>query len=161
MREDGPVSRESLWRAPRAEAPVDASVTLPGSKSITNRALILAALASGPSTITGALRSRDTDLMIQGLRALGVAITATPDAATGTTLHVVPGPMTGAAVDCGLAGTVMRFLPPAAALAEGTVAVDGDEQARFSTRCARSAPTSTVTRCRSPCTVTVACAAGR
>ncbi|XVA00676.1 3-phosphoshikimate 1-carboxyvinyltransferase [Prescottella equi] len=130
MREDGPVSRESLWRAPRAEAPVDASVTLPGSKSITNRALILAALASGPSTITGALRSRDTDLMIQGLRALGVAITATPDAATGTTLHVVPGPMTGAAVDCGLAGTVMRFLPPAAALAEGTVAVDGDEQAR-------------------------------
>ncbi|WP_031937400.1 3-phosphoshikimate 1-carboxyvinyltransferase [Prescottella defluvii] len=124
------MSRDSLWTAPRAEAPVDASVTLPGSKSITNRALILAALASGPSTITGALRSRDTDLMIQGLRALGVSITATPDAATGTTLHVVPGPMTGGVVDCGLAGTVMRFLPPVAALAAGTVAIDGDEQAR-------------------------------
>ncbi|MFM1728088.1 3-phosphoshikimate 1-carboxyvinyltransferase [Prescottella soli] len=124
------MSRESLWRAPRADVPVNASVTLPGSKSITNRALILAALASGPSTITGALRSRDTDLMIQGLQALGVSITATPDAATGTTLRVVPGPMTGGAVDCGLAGTVMRFLPPVAALADGTVAIDGDEQAR-------------------------------
>ncbi|RVW04597.1 3-phosphoshikimate 1-carboxyvinyltransferase [Rhodococcus spongiicola] len=124
------MSRENLWRAPRAVAPVNASVTLPGSKSITNRALILAALASGPSTITGALRSRDTDLMIQGLRALGISITAAPDAATGTTLHVVPGPMTGGSIDCGLAGTVMRFLPPVAALADGTVAVDGDEQAR-------------------------------
>ncbi len=105
--------------------------------------------------------------MIQGLRALGVAITATPDAATGTTLHVVPGPMTGAAVDCGLAGTVMRFLPPAAALAEAPSPSTATSRpapgrwARFSTRCAGSAPTSTVTRCRSPCTVTVACAAGR
>ncbi|RVW05268.1 3-phosphoshikimate 1-carboxyvinyltransferase [Rhodococcus xishaensis] len=124
------MSRENLWRAPRAVAPVNASVTLPGSKSITNRALILAALASDPSTITGALRSRDTDLMIRGLRALGISITATPDAATGTTLHVVPGPMTGGSIDCGLAGTVMRFLPPVAALADGSVAIDGDEQAR-------------------------------
>lgn len=117
----------SLWRAPRAEAPVDASVILPGSKSITNRALILAALAAGPSTITGALRSRDTDLMIGALRQLGVSITDRDD---GTTLDVVPGLLHGGTVDCGLAGTVMRFLPPLAALADGAVAFDGDEQAK-------------------------------
>ncbi|MFF0816514.1 3-phosphoshikimate 1-carboxyvinyltransferase [Rhodococcus sp. NPDC003318] len=118
----------SLWRAPLAESPVHATVTLPGSKSITNRALILAALADGPSTITGALRSRDTDLMIDGLRGLGVRIDEVDG--TPTTLRVTPGPLHGAAVDCGLAGTVMRFLPSAAALAAGTVSFDGDEQAR-------------------------------
>ena len=64
----------SYWSAPRAATPVDATVTVPGSKSITNRALVLAALADGPSTITGALRSRDTDLMIGAVRALGVAV---------------------------------------------------------------------------------------
>ncbi|PTR44430.1 3-phosphoshikimate 1-carboxyvinyltransferase [Rhodococcus sp. OK611] len=117
----------SLWRAPVAASPVHASVTLPGSKSITNRALILAALASGPSTITGALRSRDTDLMIDALRALGVRI---DDGDEPTTLRVTPGPLGSAAVDCGLAGTVMRFLPPLAALSDGTVEFDGDEQAR-------------------------------
>ncbi|MGW0175422.1 3-phosphoshikimate 1-carboxyvinyltransferase [Rhodococcus sp. NPDC003322] len=117
----------SLWRAPLAESPVHATVTLPGSKSITNRALILAALASGPSTVTGTLRSRDTDLMIDGLRSLGVDIT---EVGSPTTLRVTPGALHGGAVDCGLAGTVMRFLPPVAALADGVVAFDGDEQAR-------------------------------
>ncbi|MGW6694557.1 3-phosphoshikimate 1-carboxyvinyltransferase [Rhodococcus sp. NPDC054953] len=117
----------SLWRAPRAVSPVHATVTLPGSKSITNRALILAALADGPSTVTGTLRSRDTDLMIDALRALGVDIT---ELDSPTTLRVTPGPLHGAGVDCGLAGTVMRFLPPVAAFADGAVAFDGDEQAR-------------------------------
>ena len=117
----------SLWNAPRAEAPVVATVALPGSKSITNRALILAALADGPSTLTGALRSRDTDLMIDALRTLGIRIETAGD---DTTLRVTPGPLRGGAVDCGLAGTVMRFLPPVAALADGTVDFDGDEQAR-------------------------------
>ncbi|OUS96233.1 3-phosphoshikimate 1-carboxyvinyltransferase [Rhodococcus sp. NCIMB 12038] len=117
----------SLWNAPRAEAPVVATVALPGSKSITNRALILAALADGPSTLTGALRSRDTDLMIDALRTLGIRIETAGD---DTTLRVTPGPLRGGAVDCGLAGTVMRFLPPVAALADGTVQFDGDEQAR-------------------------------
>ncbi|MCQ4121432.1 3-phosphoshikimate 1-carboxyvinyltransferase [Rhodococcus tibetensis] len=117
----------SLWKAPRAEAPVVATVVLPGSKSITNRALILAALAEGPSTLTGALRSRDTDLMIDALRTLGTTIEAQGDA---TTLRVTPGPLRGGSVECGLAGTVMRFLPPVAALASGTVRFDGDEQAR-------------------------------
>lgn len=117
----------SLWSAPRAQAPVDAVVTLPGSKSITNRALILAALADGPSTITGALRSRDADLMIAALRDLGIGVEEAGDA---TTLRVTPGPLRGGEVDCGLAGTVMRFLPPLAAMADGIVHFDGDEQAR-------------------------------
>ncbi|WP_435531079.1 3-phosphoshikimate 1-carboxyvinyltransferase [Rhodococcus spelaei] len=120
--------RVSLWRAPLAESPVHATVTLPGSKSITNRALILAAIAAGPSTVTGALRSRDTDLMIDALRALGVGIDEVDGSPT--TLRVTPGPLGAATVDCGLAGTVMRFLPPVAALADGLVSFDGDEQAR-------------------------------
>ena len=100
-------------------------MTLPGSKSITNRALTLAALADGPSTITGALRSRDADLMIGALRTLGVQI----DGAE-SILAVVPGDLTGGRVDCGLAGTVMRFLPAVAALALGRSTFDGDPQAR-------------------------------
>jgi 3-phosphoshikimate 1-carboxyvinyltransferase len=122
MGEDG---RVSFWPAPHVDVPVHATVTLPGSKSITNRALILAALAEGPSTITGALRSRDTNLMIGALRAMGAVIEG-----DGDTLTVTPGPLGGGTVDCGLAGTVMRFLPPVAALASGNVAFDGDEQAR-------------------------------
>jgi len=102
-------------------------VTLPGSKSITNRALILAALADGPSTLTGALRSRDTDLMIGALRTLGTTVTERDG---GTTLDVTPGALRGGEVACGLAGTVMRFVPPLAALADGDVRFDGDEQAR-------------------------------
>ncbi|MCJ0890559.1 3-phosphoshikimate 1-carboxyvinyltransferase [Rhodococcus sp. ARC_M5] len=125
MREDGQVSN---WTAPAAVAPVDATVTLPGSKSITNRALIIASLATGSSTITGALRSRDTDLMIDALTTLGIEIIATED--DRTTLRVNPAPLHGGAVECGLAGTVMRFVPPLAALADGEVSFDGDEQAR-------------------------------
>lgn len=118
----GPVT---FWSAPYAAGPVRASVPLPGSKSITNRALVLAALAEGPSTVTGALRSRDTNLMIDALRALGIGIDG-----DGTTLTITPAALSGAVVDCGLAGTVMRFLPPVAALANGDVEFDGDEQAR-------------------------------
>lgn len=121
--ENGPVT---FWPAPHVRVPVHATVTLPGSKSITNRALILAALADRPSTLTGALRSRDTNLMIDALRAMGARIEG-----DGETLEVTPpGEFTSAMVDCGLAGTVMRFLPPVAALANGDVAFDGDEQAR-------------------------------
>ncbi|MFE3444761.1 3-phosphoshikimate 1-carboxyvinyltransferase [Nocardia sp. NPDC059180] len=115
----------NFWPAPHVDAPVHATVTLPGSKSITNRALILAALAEGPSTITGALRSRDTNLMIEALRALGARIDGDAE-----TLTVTPAPLTAGTVDCGLAGTVMRFLPPLATLATGDVAFDGDAQAR-------------------------------
>lgn len=119
------------WTAPHATAPVRATVTVPGSKSQTNRALVLAGLAAaqgqGPSTLSGALRSRDTDLMIGALRTLGLRVDG-----TGTELTVSGGiaPDPGALVDCGLAGTVLRFVPPLAALADSVVEFDGDEQAR-------------------------------
>ncbi len=110
-----------------ATGPVRARVSVPGSKSLTNRALVLAALADGPSRITGALKARDTKLMIEGLRSLGTRIEA-----DGTTLAVTPRKLSGPAhVDCGLAGTVMRFLPALAGLAKGDVRFDGDPRARM------------------------------
>ncbi len=121
-------SVEPAWPAPTATGPLDATITIPGSKSLTNRALPLAALASEPTTIRGALSSRDSDLMIGALRALGTRI-ETSD--RGTTLHITPGRLAGGAeVDCGLAGTVMRFVPAIAALADGPVTLDGDPGAR-------------------------------
>jgi 3-phosphoshikimate 1-carboxyvinyltransferase len=106
-------------------------VTVPGSKSQTNRALVLAALAAaqgqGSSTIGGALRSRDTDLMIEALRSLGLRVDG---GGTELTVSGRIAPGAGARVDCGLAGTVLRFVPPLAALADVPVTFDGDEQAR-------------------------------
>jgi 3-phosphoshikimate 1-carboxyvinyltransferase len=114
------------WATPHRTDPVDAVVSLPGSKSITARALVLAALADGPSRIVGPLRARDTDLMADGLRALGVGMTD-----DGADLLVTPGPLRGPAeVDAGLAGTILRFLPPVAALADGPVRLDGDPRLR-------------------------------
>lgn len=119
----------TTWAAPLADGPLDALVEVPGSKSLTNRYLVLAALADGPSTLRGALASRDTELMCGGLAALGAGELTWTEPGT---LRV--GPIAGAtgdtAVDCGLAGTVMRFLPPVAALADRAVAFDGDPQAR-------------------------------
>ena len=121
-----PTAFPQLWRAPTATEPVDATVALPGSKSITNRALPLAALANAPSVVRGALRSRDTDLMAAGLRALGVGLDD-----SGTDWVVTPAPLVGPAdIDCGLAGTVTRFLLAVAALATGPVHFDGDPRNR-------------------------------
>jgi 3-phosphoshikimate 1-carboxyvinyltransferase len=115
------------WPTPSVTEPVRATVPVPGSKSITNRALLLAALADGPSAVHLPLRSRDTQLMAAALRSLGVRVA---DGRQGS-WEVTPGPLRGDAdLDCGLAGTVMRFVPPAAALANGDVRFDGDEQAR-------------------------------
>lgn len=118
----------SIWTAPVADGVLSAIVDLPGSKSITNRALVLAALADGPSTVTGTLRSRDTNLMLSALTELGIGVRVDP--ADPTTVSIEPRPMHAGEVFCGLAGTVMRFLPPVAALACGDVAFDGDPQAR-------------------------------
>jgi len=117
------------WPAPVAPPGLDVAVRLPGSKSLTNRALILAALADGPSVVRRALRSRDTVLMASALTALGATVDTSGDDWSVTPLSgSVPGD--GAAVDCGLAGTVMRFVPPVAALVAGEVAFDGDPHMR-------------------------------
>jgi 3-phosphoshikimate 1-carboxyvinyltransferase len=125
-----------LWPAPTASGPVDATVHVPGSKSVTNRALVLAALASEPGWIRRPLRSRDTLLMAEALRALGIGIEETVSSSSvvtpggekaGEAWRVIPAPPAGpASVDVGNAGTVMRFLPPVAALASGPVRFDGD-----------------------------------
>ncbi|WP_135453253.1 3-phosphoshikimate 1-carboxyvinyltransferase [Mycobacterium sp. DL99] len=120
------------WPAPSTTTPVDATVTVPGSKSLTNRALVLAALATaqGPSTVRGSLRSRDTDLMIDAIRTLGVTVQPAEHDDTELTVSGGIAPATDARVDCGLAGTVLRFVPPVAALSTTSVTFDGDEQAR-------------------------------
>lgn len=115
----------ALWPAPTASGPIRWTQHVPGSKSITNRAYILAALADYPSVIVNALHSRDTDLMAGALRALGVSIRDDDGA-----IHIEPHPLHGGEVECGLAGTVMRFVPPVAAMADGVVVFDGDPQAR-------------------------------
>jgi 3-phosphoshikimate 1-carboxyvinyltransferase len=115
------------WTAPTARGPVSATVRLPGSKSMTARALVLAAISGGPSTLIYPLRARDTELMAGGLRAMGSHVRTVEDARW----LVRPRPLAGPAhVDVGLAGTVMRFLPAVAGLADGPVSFDGDPRAR-------------------------------
>lgn len=123
---DGP------WRAPRAEGPLASTLTLPGSKSLTNRELVLSALANGPSLLRAPLHSRDTQLMAEALRELGILIEEVPgDGGFGADWRVTPQELTGGiTIDCGLAGTVMRFVPLVASLALGPVAFDGDPAAR-------------------------------
>ncbi|MCZ0856829.1 3-phosphoshikimate 1-carboxyvinyltransferase [Actinomyces israelii] len=125
------------WPAPAARGPLEATVALPGSKSLTARALLLAAVAEGPTTLTGVLRSRDTELMLAALTALGARFERLDGEATRLRvrpaplpLHVEAGPDGVGRIDCGLAGTVMRFVPPLAALADAPVVFDGDEAAR-------------------------------
>jgi len=114
----------------RGVTPVDISVVIPGSKSVTNRALILAAQAKSPSTLRRPLVSRDSELMVAGLRSLGIGIeekTAVVDGQEELQWLVTPAPLLGGVrLDVGNAGTVMRFLPPLAALATGEVIFDGD-----------------------------------
>jgi 3-phosphoshikimate 1-carboxyvinyltransferase len=117
------MTAHELWPAPfRGRKPVTSLVTIPGSKSVTNRALILAAQADSPSTLRRPLISRDSELMSAGLQAMGVSINGNDDAWT-----LTPAPLRGPAhIDVGNAGTVMRFLPPLAALAQGDISFDGD-----------------------------------
>lgn len=117
----------NLWPAPTAIGPVHGTVAVPGSKSLMARALVLAAAADGPSSIRSPLRARDTLLMAAALAsALGTRI----DQGDGV-WTVTPGTAEGdAAVDCGLSGTVMRFVPPLAGLTHGRIRFDGDRAAR-------------------------------
>jgi 3-phosphoshikimate 1-carboxyvinyltransferase len=121
------------WTAPTAQRAISARLELPGSKSITNRALVLAALAQGPTRIGRPLRARDTELMAGAIGALGatVAPSVTPEGdPRGDGWLVTPGWRDDAAtVDVGNAGTVIRFVPPVAALATADVAFRGDARA--------------------------------
>jgi 3-phosphoshikimate 1-carboxyvinyltransferase len=124
---------------PVAPGPLQHRLRLPGSKSLTNRELVLAALADHPSTLHSPLRARDTELMVNALRSLGATISESSLAGQfGPDLDVSPisretvqsatedDPIT---VDCGLAGTVMRFVPPVALTQSGPVRFVGDPQA--------------------------------
>ena len=117
-----------VWRAPYSPGPLAATVAIPGSKSLTARALYLAATADSPTTLSGVLESRDTRLFSDALRLLSARITADDNGVTMVT------PLSGGAsevsIDCGLAGTVMRFIPPLAALVAESAHFDGDEAAR-------------------------------
>lgn len=127
------------WLAPHRTTPYDGSILVPGSKSLTNRALVLAALADGPSVIDRPLGSRDTRLMVAALTSLGATVEQSITEAGTVAWTVTPIPRHGAeaggahdplTIDCGLAGTVMRFAPAIAALGHARVTIDGDEQAR-------------------------------
>ncbi|MGH3274736.1 MAG: 3-phosphoshikimate 1-carboxyvinyltransferase, partial [Streptosporangiaceae bacterium] len=130
---------DDIWAAPAASGPVHARLAVPGSKSMTNRALILAALASGPTRITGPLRARDTGLMADAIAALGADVRDSADRSGadsggadsgGADWLVTPSWQGGpATVEVGNAGTVIRFVPPIAALACGDVAFRGDPRA--------------------------------
>ena len=130
-----PAPQHELWPAPFVgPRPVVAELTVPGSKSLTNRYLLLAALADGPCRLRSPLHSRDSRLMVEALRALGALVEEVPgDGGFGPDLLVEPAPWDAAepvTVECGLAGTVMRFVPPVAALARRPVTFDGDPGAR-------------------------------
>lgn len=123
----------TLWPAPVADGPVSASVSLPGSKSLTARELVLAALADGPSLLRAPLHSRDSANMVEALRALGVSVEERPGAgAFGSDLLVTPAEelLGSTTIECGQAGTVMRFVPPIAGLALGPTMFDADDSAR-------------------------------
>jgi 3-phosphoshikimate 1-carboxyvinyltransferase len=116
------------WPAPTATGPINAEIRVPGSKSMTNRALVLGAISEGRGTIAHPLRSRDTTLMVAALRALGIAIDDSDDqqwSIEGRSFTRTP-----AAIDVGNAGTVLRFVPPIAALTHAAISFDGDEAVR-------------------------------
>jgi 3-phosphoshikimate 1-carboxyvinyltransferase len=120
--------QHTAWSAPTATAPVDATVRLPGSKSVTNRALVLGALATGVTTLRDPLRARDTELMANALTALGSPVSLGAD---WTIQGAPPGtPVAVPAIDLGNAGTVARFVPAVAALRTGDVVLDGDPRMR-------------------------------
>lgn len=121
---------DSLWSAPVATKPVSGTVVVPGSKSQTNRALILGSLSTTPTEIVNPLISRDSTLMEDALRTLGAQVESND---SGQLLVTRDAAYVDDAeprkIDCGLAGTVMRFVPPRAALSTGAIDFDGDEQA--------------------------------
>ena len=125
-------AQASPWRAPTAASPLDATLAIPGSKSLTSRELVLAALADGPGRVHAPLHSQDSERMVGALRTLGAQIEAVPgDGPFGNDWIVTPpAPFTdGGEIDCGQAGTVMRFVAPLAGFARGDVRLTAHETA--------------------------------
>ena len=125
---------DGTWRAGYRSAPLHHQLSLPGSKSLTNRELVLSALATGPSILRSPLHARDTHLMVEALRALGATITEGNPGPFGPDLHITPIPENcpnPPTLDCGLAGTVMRFVPPLSLVIPGSLSFDGDAGARL------------------------------
>ena len=114
-----------------ARGPLRATVRVPGSKSLTNRALVITALADGVSTLTGALFSDDTELMIDALQVLGITVAGDREAnritVTGCGGHL---PATDAEIYCGNSGTTIRFLTAVCALGMGPYTLDGNDRMR-------------------------------
>jgi len=127
-----PAETDAWWPAPTRTGALAATLSLPGSKSLTNRELVISALAVEPSLLRAPLHSRDSDLCVAALRQLGTTIEEVPGSGGfGPDLRITPGELVGSTtIDCGLAGTVMRFVPALAALALGPTTFDGDEGAR-------------------------------
>ncbi|MGE0796513.1 MAG: 3-phosphoshikimate 1-carboxyvinyltransferase, partial [Acidimicrobiia bacterium] len=110
--------------------PIDAVVTVPGSKSLTNRALVAAALADGTSAVSGVLVADDSEAMAGCLRAIGATVDVDAGGTTWTVTgraRPAPGPAT---LDARLSGTTARFLAPVLALGEGRYRLDGSPQLR-------------------------------
>ncbi|MFC7790123.1 3-phosphoshikimate 1-carboxyvinyltransferase [Microbacterium sp. MAHUQ-60] len=126
-----PSPPRGAYLAPGSDAPVHASVSIPGSKSLTNRELMIAAIADGPGHLVRPLHSDDSRRMVDALRLLGIGIEEVPsDGEFGPDLLVTPAPLRGGVtIDCGQAGTVMRFIAPLAGLASDDVHVTAEENA--------------------------------
>src|SRR5580700_8721262 len=124
--------QDGAWAAPAAAGPVSARIWLPASKSITNRALVLAALSDRPARIANPLRARDTLLAAAALRAMGTEVADDPQGSPAAWRVTAGQPPAGSrvSVDVGNAGTVLRFLPAVAALTSAAVHFDGDERIR-------------------------------
>ena len=133
---------DELWPAPAANDAISGRIRVPGSKSLTNRAIILAALSDGPTRLQNVLTSRDSELMVEALNRLGAQVVS-PGLDELRIEPLPPGRHTRERgegsidpashqvdIDCGLAGTVMRFVPPIAALTTSRVRFDGDPAAR-------------------------------
>ncbi|MDR6866377.1 3-phosphoshikimate 1-carboxyvinyltransferase [Microbacterium resistens] len=126
-----PPPARGRWRAPVADGALASTLSVPGSKSLTNRELVLAAIADGPGRVMSPLHSEDSAHMVTALRTLGIGVDEVAGAgAFGPDLLVTPGPIrAGTTVDCGQAGTVMRFIAPLAGLASGEIRLTAHETA--------------------------------
>ena len=115
-----------IFSAPQAAGPISGAISIPGSKSLTNREILLSALAEGTSVLNKPLISRDSQLMLDAMKALGAEVTPRADS-----VKIAPATLNkDASIHCGLAGTVMRFVPLVAALNNGKITFDADKEAK-------------------------------